>query len=141
MSSPGLDGREIQFSSLSDTSGFGFFPTTGAVLISNEEDITGHVRQVCAYPFTVVYRAALKTQAHRLRVKELLDTLGKWLEMQPVRLGGTDYQLLEYPSIGDGREIKSISRSTPGCLNAPYQDGIEDWAIGLTLRYENEFDK
>lgn len=138
---PGLDGKKILFSTLSDTSGIGFFPTSGSVLLSNVEDVTGHVRQVCLYPFSVVYRAALKSEKQKLRVKEFLDTLGKWLEQQPVALAGQDYQLPEYPALGRERVIKSISRTNSGHLNATYDDGIEDWAIAATLKYEVEFDK
>lgn len=138
---PGLDGKEIKFSTLADASGIGFFPTSGAVLLSSAEDITGHVRQVCLYPFTIVYRAALRSDAQKMRVKEFLDALGKWLECQPVILSGAEYKLAEYPALDSRRTIKSISRTNPGHLNAAYQDGIEDWMLAATLRYETEFDK
>ena len=140
---PGLSARQsVLFATLSDTSGIGFFPTTGAALLSDTEDITGHVKQVCLYPFSVVYRAAPKTEAQRLRIKEFLDTLGKWLERQPVILNGTEYQLAEYPTLSSGnRIIKSISRSSPAYPNAAYQDGVEDWNIALRLTYENEFNR
>lgn len=139
---PGLDKKSILFSTLSETSGIGFFPTSGAALLSNTEDITGHVKQVCLYPFNVVYRAAPKSEAQRLKIKEFLDGLGRWLEQQPVTIGGTEYRLTAYPSLSSGnRVIKSISRTNPGHLNAAYQDGIEDWLISATLRYENEFDR
>jgi hypothetical protein len=66
---PGLSARQsVLFSTLSDTSGIGFFPTTGAAFLSDNEDVTGHVKQVCLYPFSVVYRAAPKTEAQRLRI-------------------------------------------------------------------------
>lgn len=140
---PGLSsGKKIQFSTLSETSGIGFFPTSGAALLSSNEDITGHVKQVCLYPFNIVYRAAPKTEAQKLRIKEFLDTLGKWLELQPVDINGTTYKLTCYPDLSsDNRVIKSISRTNPGHLSSAYQDGIEDWVISATLRYENEFDK
>lgn len=139
---PGLDGRRILFSTLAETSGIGFYPTSGAALLSNKESITGHVRQVCLYPFNVIYRAAPKTENQRLKIKEFLDTVGRWLEMQPVVIGGVAYQLTHYPELcSDNRLIKSISRTNPGHLNAAYQDGVEDWLISATLRYENEFDR
>lgn len=140
---PGLSARQsVLFSTLSDASGIGFFPTTGAAFLSDNEDITGHVKQVCLYPFSVIYRAAPKTEAQRLRIKEFLDALGKWLERQPVILNDTEYQLTEYPALSSGnRIIKSISRSSPAYLNSAYQDGIEDWIVALRLTYENEFDR
>ena len=76
---PGLGDKKILFSTLSETSGIGFFPTSGAALMSNIEDITGHVKQVCAYPFNVIYRAAPKSEIQRLKIKELLDVIGRWL--------------------------------------------------------------
>lgn len=140
---PGLTtGQAIKFSSLSDTSGIGFFPTTGAALLRNQQDITGHVIQMCLYPFDVVYRAAPKGEEQRMRIKEFLDSIGKWLELQPVIIGSTTYQLAAYPALTSGnRIIKEISRSTPACLRAAYQDGIEDWIISVQLKYENEYNK
>ena len=140
---PGLsEGKSIKFSTLEEDSGIGFFPTTGAAYLRDTEDVTGHVSQVCLYPFSVVYRAAPKSEAQRMRIKEYLDALGKWLEKQPVTLNGTEYQLAEYPALASGnRIIKSISRSSPAYINNAYQDGIEDWIIAARLTYENEFDR
>jgi len=138
---PGLDGREIAFSTLSDTAGISMFPTSGAVVVENSENVLGEVHQVCAYPFDIVYRAALKTDRHKLRVKEFLDTLGKWLERQPVTISDTEYHLTTYPDIGENRRIDSILRTTPAFLNAILQDGVEDWMISGQLRYENDYKK
>lgn len=138
---PGLGGKKIAFSKLSDTSGIALFPTSGAVILSEKEDITGHVKMVCMYPFTLVYRAAPKTETQKLRIKELLDAIGKWLERQPVIVNGEPKQLADYPDLGEGREIKSISRKSPGHLNGTYQDGVEDWSIAASLQYEVEFDR
>ncbi len=140
---PGLSEKQnILFATLSESSGIGFFPTTGAALQSDTEDVTGHVRQVCQYPFSVVYRAAPKSEAQRLRIKEFLDVLGKWLERQPVTLGGKEHRLVEYPALSSGnRIIKSVSRTSPAYINAAYQDGIEDWIIAVRLIYDNEFDR
>lgn len=133
---------EIAFSTLGDTSGIGIFPTSGAAIQSEKESITGHVRQVCTYPFTVVYRASLKTDALKLKVKEFLDTLARWLERQPVTINGKTYQLEKYPDMASGnRRIKAISRTSTAHLNAVYQDGVEDWLISMSLKYENEFDR
>lgn len=139
---PGLSAKQnILFATLSESSGIGFFPTTGAALQSEKVDITDHVSQVCLYPFNVVYRAAPKTEAQRMRIKEFLDAIGKWLECQPVIINGETYQLTEYPVLASGnRIIKSIKRSTPAYQNGAYQDGIEDWVVALRLIYENEFD-
>lgn len=138
---PGLGKKKIAFSTLAETSGIGFFPTQGAVLLTNMESITGHVRQTCAYPFNIVYRAALKTEKQKLRVKEFLDELGRWLECQPITLNDTEYKLSAYPNLEKGRKIKTISRTTPAFLERAYEDGVEDWTIRLTLRYEADYYK
>ena len=139
---PGLGGKEILFSTLSETSGVGFFPTSGAAVLSSTEDVVGHIKQVCLYPFNIVYRAAPKTEAQKIRIKEFLDGIGKWLELQPVTIDDTQYKLTGYPALSSGnRVIKSVNRTNPGHLSASYADGIEDWVISATLRYENEFDK
>ena len=140
---PGLEnGKKVQFSTLSETSGIGFYPTSGAALLSNKEDITGHVTQVCMYPFSIIYRAAPKTDLQKIHIKEFLDALGKWLELQPVVINEKTYKLTKYPVITIGnRVIKSISRTNPAHLNATYDDGVEDWIISATLKYENEYDK
>jgi hypothetical protein len=140
---PGLNkGQQILFATVDETSGIGFYPTSGAAYLRDNESITGHVTQACLYPFSVVYRAAPKSEKQRMRIKEFLDTLGKWLEKQPITIGDTTYQLDAYPALSSGnRVIKSISRSTPAFLNAAYQDGVEDWAISIRLIYENEFDR
>lgn len=140
---PGLKPDErILFSTVPEDGGIGFFPTSGAVYLRNDEDITGHVKQACQYPFSVVYRSGAKSEAQRLRIKEFLDTLGKWLERQPVTVNQSVCQLTKYPALASGnREIQSISRTNPAHLNAAYPDGTEDWVISGALNYKNEFDK
>ena len=140
---PGIPaGMRVEFATLADDSGIAYFPTSGAVLTENREDILGHVFQVCTYPFDIRYRGAPRSEAQRLRFKEFLDALGKWLELQPIIINGESAKLDQYPELTSGnRKIRSISRTTPGYLGAVYQDGIEDWVISVSLNYENEYDK
>lgn len=138
---PGLNGKSIRFSVLEDKSGLGFFPVSGATIVSRKESITGHVSMQCSYPFNVIYRAATKTETQKLTIKEFLDALGKWLELQPVVINGEESKLHEYPKLDSGRVITSIERSSPGHLSAAYQDGVEDWAISITLKYTNDYEK
>lgn len=139
---PALGGRTVAFSTLGDTSGLAFFPSSGAAILSDTEDVTGHVTQICLYPFTIVFRAAPKSEIQRLKIKEFLDTVGKWMEQQPVTINGETICLTDYPDLStEGREIKSIRRTNPAHLAATYQDGIEDWTLAASLRYENNFDK
>lgn len=139
---PGLGDTKVAFSSLNEFAGIGFFPTSGPVIVTESEDICGHVTQMCQYPFDIVYRAAPKTEEHRIKIKEFLDSIGKWLEKQPIKIGDKEEKISEYPNLTAGdRVIKSISRTNTGHLAAAYQDGIEDWTISAALKYENEFDK
>lgn len=138
---PGLEGKSILFSSLDATYGLGFFPTSGAALLSNTESITGKVTQICSYPFAVVYRAAFKAGGRKLNAKEFLDNLGRWLERQEITINGVKYKLDGYPALAEGQKIKQITRTNPAHLDATYNDGVEDWVISLTLRYENIYNK
>lgn len=138
---PGLNGKRIKFSTLEDKLGIGFFPTSGAAVLSRKETITGHVIIQCAYPFNVIYRTAAKTETQKLMVKEFLDTFGKWLEQQPIVANEVTEQLHEYPKLDHGRIITSITRNSPAHLSAAYQDGVDDWLISMLLRYKYEYDK
>lgn len=141
---PGLDDRNIKFSTLSPTSGIGFYPSSGAVLLSNRKDITGHVKQECQYPFVIVYRLAPKAEAEqqKMEVQEFLDTLGKWLELQPITIGDDEFKLSAYPTLESGnRKIESISRTNSAHLDRAYDDKVEDWVISLSLKYKNEYDE
>ena len=134
---PALCGKKVAFSTLGEDEGLGFFPSVGAAITSETETITGDVHQVCAYPFDVVLRCAPKTEAARIRCKELLDAIGRWLERQPITVNG---EMHAYPALTEGnRKIRAISRTSPSHLNAVYQNGVEDWLFSGSLRYENNF--
>lgn len=137
---PGLDGKEIVFSSLRTKQGFTFYPVSGTAVTNTKEDITGGVTQICEYKFSIVYRFAPQSEEHRFRVKELLDNIGKWLERQPVRANGEVHHLV-YPTLPGGMKIKSITRLGAGRIEAAFQDGVEDWSIPITLQYENKFER
>lgn len=138
---PALDEKKIEFSTLAEDSGIGFFPSSGAVVISQRRDITDHVWQTCSYPFDIVYRAAPTSEKQRLRIKEFLDTLGKWLERQPVTINDQVCKLESYPELSsDSRIITAISRTSPAYLSSVFGDGVENWVISANLKYDNEFD-
>jgi len=46
---PGMKGVTFEFAGVSETSGFGIYPTAGAAIESGKQDILGHVRQRCQY--------------------------------------------------------------------------------------------
>jgi len=137
---PGLKDGTIKFGELTETYGLGFFSSSGAVLVRDEKDILGHTYQMCQYPFEIVYRTSPKSEAQRVKIKEFLDGLGRWLEQQPVKIGDTTYVLDSYPVIQSGdRVIKEIYRSSPGHMVSAGQDGVEDWAVSMACSYENYF--
>ena len=139
---PSLDsGEEITFSVLEETSGIGMFPVSGAVVETEKTTITGKVTKVCLYPFYVVYRASGLNESRKARVKEWLDTLGKWLEQQKVVIDGEEYVLSELPPLTDGRKFLSIERQTPAYLDNTNEDKTEDWAIYISARYQYEYQK
>ena len=139
---PALDsGDEITFSVLEETSGIGMFPVSGAVVETEKTTITGKVTKVCLYPFYVVYRASGLNESRKARVKEWLDTLGKWLEQKKVLIDGKEYQLEEYPPLTDERKFLSISRQTPAYLDTVNENQSENWAIYISARYQYEYRK
>lgn len=137
---PALNGDEITYSSLEEDKGKAMFPVSGGVIESKKEDITGHVTQVCLYPFYVIYRGSGFSENRKVNVKEWLDNLGKWLERQTITVNGTDYRLSEYPPLTGKRKFLSIERKTPGYLDSINDNNSENWAIYLSARYQNEYD-
>lgn len=139
---PGLQsGDEITFSVLGEDSGKAMFPVSGAVIETEKEGITGHINQVCLYPFYVIYRAGGLSENRKAAVKEWLDNLGKWIERQEITIDEVTYRLEEYPPLTGNRKFLSIVRQTPGYLDTINENNSENWAIYITARYRNEFDR
>lgn len=139
---PGLaEGDYFSFSTLGEEKGKAMFADSGGVVRSERVSIIEHVTQTCQYPFSVIYRAGGLNEKRRIIVKEWMDNFGKWLEKQPVVINETEYKLDKYPTIKNGRDIKSISRTTPAVLYNLSTNNIEDWMISLQVIYEYEFDK
>lgn len=137
---PDTDDR-ITFNSLSEEEGTTMYPTAGAVVINEKTDVIGVITQKCNYPFMVIYRASGLSEKNRIRAKEMLDNLGKWLEKQKVVIGNEEYKLSEYPSLTNGRKILSIKRTTPAYLYDMKENRTEEWSIAITLEYEYSYTK
>lgn len=135
------EGKKIKFSILGENGGQAMFAVSGAVVESEKEDVTGHVTQNCLYPFYVIYRASGLSESRKTAIKEWLDDLGKWLERQPIIVNNTEYQVNEYPMLTGSRKFLSISRQSPGYLDRTNEDKSEDWAIHISAKYKNEYDK
>lgn len=139
---PGLSvGDEIAFSTLEEESGKAMFPISGAVVETEKTTITGKVTKVCLYPFYVIYRASGLNEKRKEKVKEWLDTLGKWLEQQTVIIDGEEYRLEEYPPLTGGRKFLSVERQTPSYLDTVNENQSENWAIYISARYQYEYQK
>ena len=135
------EGEKIAFSYLGEDSGISYYPVSGAIIESDRESITGHVTQMCLYPFYVIIRAAKPKESRKVTIKEWLDDLGKWLEKQTLTISGETYSIADYPPLTGDREIKTIARQTPAHLDNVSDNGVEDWAIYITLKYKNEFER
>lgn len=136
---PDLGSDEIRFSTFATESGIAMFPSMGAIVERERRSITGYVYQSCNYPFNIVYKVAGVSERNKIKVKDFLDKLGRWLEKQPITIGTQEYKLEAYPTLTDNREITSISRTTPAYLESVEENKTENWVISMILRYKNEY--
>ena len=139
---PGLKQREeIKFATLGKDKGIAFYPTSGAAILNETETIIGEVKQVCSYPFIIIYKSSPRTELERLKIKEFLDALGKWLERQPIKVNNKTYVLQEYPKTGSTRKIESVELVQPAFLAGVDTNNVEHWEISCRVNYRNEFFK
>lgn len=134
-------GEDLTFNSMSEDEGITMYPTAGAVVISERTDVTGTTEQKCNYPFMVIYRASGLNERNRIRIKEMLDTLGKWLEKQPVTINESPSKLESYPPLTGGREITLIKRTSPAYLYDQKENRTEEWSISLQAEYLYTFER
>lgn len=127
---PELDGEEIRFAQVEDKRGIAVYPAASAAVLREKTDVCGWVYQSCAYAFNVIYRAVPQSEEQRLSIKSFLDKLAGWLEQLPAS---------SCPPIGDGRKITNFAQQSAACLSRRYDDGVEDWAVLLQMRYTNTF--
>lgn len=139
---PGLkSGEEIAFSELQEDTGIAMFPTSGAIVETEKTTITGKVTEVCLYPFFVVYRASGLSENRKAKVKEWLDTLGRWLEQKEVVIDDVRYKLEDLPPLTEGRVFLSINRQSPAYMDNTSEDKTEDWVVSISARYQYEYKK
>lgn len=135
---PGLEGREITFSGLTEESGISMEPDSGTLIYKEKEDITGGIHRECQFPFFVVYRSGAASSFLKMSTVEFLDTLGAWLCREPVIVDGDTYQLTAYPKLTGGRSITNVTRFNSYALE-PNQNKTQDWIIPITVHYTHEF--
>ena len=137
---PGLDKREILFEELGKSSGIAFSADNGALIMTERKTITGKIWQTCQYPFYVVYRTTSTQERQKLQVQTFLDSLGKWLCMEPAEIKKGQYeQLTEYPDLSQGRKITRVTRLNSYALE-PNDEGVQDWILPVTVQYTNEIE-
>lgn len=132
---PAIGAREIRFGELGDKSGVGIYPSAAATVISETTDIMGGVYQKCNYAFQVVYRAVPQSETDRIHIKGWLDKLVRWLEKQPITADGQQHMLAAC------RTITAFVQVSAAYLAGRYADGVEDWAVSLSMRYDNNFER
>lgn len=132
-----ISGYEIGFEKLGRESGIAFSADDGALIMSEKENILGGYRQICQYPFFVVYRTESTQEKRKLQVQTFLDSLGKWICMEPAEINGKSYLLTEYPKLTQGRKITRITRLNSYGVE-PNKEGVQDWLLPVTVQYINE---
>ena len=138
---PGLYASEVvTLEELGKDVGIAFSPDNGALIMSESVSITDHVKQVCQYPFYIIFRTGSALEERKLEAQEFLDQIGKWLCGEEVLIDGTMYVLKKYPPLSDGREITKITRMNSYGVE-PDADGVQDWLLPVTVQYKHEYDK
>lgn len=135
------DDESFKFAMAPAENSLAVFPSVGATIQSERESITGHVTQMCIYPFNVVYKASGLREKNKIAVKEWLDDLGRWLGKQPITIGDRTYAIKDWPYIGESREIRNIQIQSPAAIASQNDDMTEDWILSMQLIYRNEFDR
>lgn len=139
---PGLyPGEEFKFSTTDLDDGLNVAAISGAVITDEIESITGHITQMCAYPFMVILRASGLSNEWKIETKEWMDTLAEWLTRKAVTIGSEVYHMKKWPVLSGDREIRKIIRNTPAYLAEITEDKAESWAMDLTIQYRQEFDR
>lgn len=96
----------------------------GTYIIST--DITG--AYTAEYQFKIIYRAQPSTDGDRLKMDEVLNSIGDWAEWR-------QEIMQDPPNIGTGRKVESIKTATRSSLFGRYENGDEDHQIIMLLTY------
>ena len=131
--------NKVSFGVLEDTYGFAIIPVSSSVIESSRKSVTGKIIEICYYPFSLVYRNTGMNEKRKSEVSELLDNIGKWLEIKEITVGGEKQKLQSYPALTGNRKFLEIRRQTNSYLANVYENKSEDWEIRITARYQNEY--
>lgn len=106
------------------------YPISGALIVSETEDITGGHESNRQYPFYLVYKSGTGSASRAISIKELLDDIGAWCESQ------------NYSTFDDlGIEVTEISRQTVAAIDSIEENGTENWNIAITLFYTKRWNE
>ena len=133
-------GQDIYFEQIGKDSGYAFQAAGGAEIITEKTTITGKVIQSCQYPIVFIRRTNSTTERQKLHVQTFLDTLGKWICKEEVKIDGEYHRLTEYPKLSHGRTITRVERYNSSG-NDPDENGVQDWGLPLYIYYTHEFYK
>ena len=134
---PGLkDGEKFTFAGMDQESGLAVFPKEGQALEEEHRSVTGRVKRLCRWPFTVACRAGGPGQRQRESAAAWMDALGRWLEGQTVSVGGRDHCLAAYPALTGRRRLTAIRRAGVPRQAEADDDRAQIWVMDMTARYE-----
>ena len=116
-----LNGGEIAYNYMGyDAPAMGLAPIKSAYIV--ERYISGAYE--AEYPFRLIYRVHPGEDTNqRLTADELLNRFGEWARSQR-------------PELGPGMTVMEIEPRSRSDLYKNYQDGDEDHAIEMALRYK-----
>lgn len=122
---PDLEGETVRLADNTQTDGIVLYPTAGAVIVAQREDILGGIEQTCRYPATLIYKVSKDSPANREEIKEFLDAMGAWLER------------LEVAETISNITSGAISRTSPAFVDSVDEAGTEYWRLDIELDYTN----
>ena len=123
---PGLaEGERFAFASLEEQGGMAIFPREGEVIREERRSVTGRVRRVCCWHFTVVCRTGGPGEDRRADMAGWMDALGRYLE-----------GLRTYPALTEGRRLTAIERAGAPRQGDRPDDRTEAWVMDMTAQYE-----
>lgn len=125
-----LPSESIVFGDASHAEGLAMYPVSGALVISETEDIMGNHESNRQYPFYLVYKSGTGSASRAISIKGLLDSIGEWCEKQ-------DYSVFNELGI----EVTEISRQTVAAMDSIEENGTENWTISITLFYTKRWNE
>lgn len=93
---------------------------------------------IAQFPFTLLYRSKPDTDKERIAREETLSNIAKWLCGKKITVEKTEYQLLQYPMLTDGRKITGIEQRQTVYPAGKLEDGSVDYRVSLTVEYKKK---